>query len=68
MIDYRFINDDLAKRAPGWVAVKPIRSQADYCEAVEEIQRLYGAIEGSPEDALLEVISVLVAAYEAEQA
>ena len=67
MIDYQSINQDLTERAPGWVAVKPIRSQADYCEAVEEIQRLAGATEDSPEDDLLAVLSALVAAYEAEQ-
>ena len=67
MIDSQSINRDLTERAPGWVAVKPIRSDADYHEAVEEIQRLSGATEGSPEEDLLEVLSTLVAAYEAER-
>jgi hypothetical protein len=67
MIDYESINNDLNERAPGWVAVRPIRTKADYYEAVEEIQRLSGAPEESPEDDLLAVLSVLVEAYEAER-
>jgi hypothetical protein len=58
MIDYQSINDELTDRAPGWVAVKPIRSEVDYREALEEIDRLSGATEDSPEDDLLAVLSV----------
>lgn len=47
--------------------MKPIRSEADYQEAREEIERLSGATEDSPEDDLLGVLSTLVVAYEAEQ-
>ena len=67
MIDYQSLNRDLTDRAPGWVAVKPIRSRADYCEALEEIDRLSGAPEESSEDDLLAVLSALVAAYEGEE-
>jgi antitoxin component HigA of HigAB toxin-antitoxin module len=67
MIDYEAINRDLTDRAPGWVAVKPIRSEVDYREALDEVDRLSGATEASPEDDLLAVLSALVAAYEAEQ-
>ena len=67
MIDYESINDDLTKRAPGWVAVRPIRTKSDYYEVLEEIDRLSGATEDSPDDDLLAVLSALVATYETER-
>ena len=67
MIDYEAINRDLTSRAPGWVAVKPIRSDVDYREALEQLERLAGATEDSPEDDLLAVLSAMVTAYEAER-
>ena len=46
------------------LAVRPIRSEEDYREALAEIDRLLDAPEGSEEADMLEVLSVLVADYE----
>lgn len=48
--------------------IKPIRTEADYDAAVEEIERLMeaGAEEGTPDADRLEVLAVLVDAYEEE--
>lgn len=66
MDDYESINRDLTRRAPGWVAVKPIRSEMDYAEVLGEIQRICCATEGSTD--LLAVLVALATAWEAEQA
>lgn len=67
MIDYQSINEDLADRAPGWVAVPPRRTPTDYAEALVEIERLAGCTEDRLEENLLFVLTVLVSAYEDER-
>lgn len=66
--DYESINKDLSGRASGWVAVKPIRSEIDYAEVLQEVERLQGATDGSPEADLLTVLVALASAWEADQA
>ena len=44
--------------------IKPIRTEADYETALEEIERLWGAAYGSPEGDKLDVLVTLVEAYE----
>ncbi len=44
--------------------IKPIRTEADYEAALEEISRLWGAPYGSPEGDKLDVWVTLVEAYE----
>jgi HTH-type transcriptional regulator/antitoxin HigA len=46
--------------------LKPIRTKADYKEALETITSLLDAPVGSPEAGTLEVLSLLVEAYEEE--
>lgn len=48
------------------VSVRPIRNKADYEAALEEIDRLFDAEPGTPEDAQLEILITLVDAYEDE--
>ena len=45
--------------------IKPIKNEADYDAALAEIDSLMGATPGTPESDRLEVLVVLVAAYEA---
>jgi HTH-type transcriptional regulator/antitoxin HigA len=44
--------------------IKPIRNDADHDAALREIERLWGAREGTPEGDRLEVLTTLVEAYE----
>ncbi len=44
--------------------LKPIRTEADHAEALADIERLWDAPEGSPEADRLEVLAMLVEAYE----
>ena len=44
--------------------IKPIRTEADYEAALEEIGRLLGAAYGSPEGDKLDILVTLVEAYE----
>jgi HTH-type transcriptional regulator/antitoxin HigA len=44
--------------------ISPIRTDADHRRAVEEIDRLWGAPEGTPEGDRLDVLATLVDAYE----
>ena len=46
------------------VSVQPIRSQADYEQALREIETLMNAEPNSPEEDRLDVLAALVAAYE----
>jgi HTH-type transcriptional regulator/antitoxin HigA len=46
--------------------IQPIRDEADYDAALEEIERLFDAVPGTPEGDRLEVLSILVEAYEDE--
>lgn len=49
------------------VTVHPIRDEAAYRAAVEEVTRLWGAAAGTAEGDRLDVLLVLVEAYEAER-
>ena len=42
--------------------IKPIRTDADHDKALREIERLWGAAEGTPEEDRLEVLITLVKA------
>lgn len=44
--------------------IKPIKTEADYAAALREIERLWGADEGTAEGDRLEVLTTLVGAYE----
>ncbi len=46
--------------------IKPIRDEADYRTALKEIESLMGAELNSPEGERLDVLSILVEAYEAQ--
>ena len=46
--------------------IKPIKTEADYQAALQEIDRLFDAAADTPEEELLEVLTILVEAYEAE--
>lgn len=48
------------------MAITPIRSEADYDEALGEIDRLMGATPGTPESDKLEILVTLVERYESE--
>ncbi|WP_375551363.1 type II toxin-antitoxin system HigA family antitoxin [Rhodophyticola porphyridii] len=47
--------------------LKPIRSEADYDAALEEVERLWGAKSGTPEGDRLDVLATLIEVYEAKQ-
>jgi HTH-type transcriptional regulator/antitoxin HigA len=47
--------------------IKPIKSEADYQAALNEIERLFDAIPGTPAGDQLEVWTMLVEQYEAQQ-
>lgn len=47
--------------------IKPIRTEADYESALEEVERLWGAEPGTPEGDRFEVLFTLVEAYEEKQ-
>ena len=44
--------------------IKPIKNDADYQAALEEIERLFAAVPDTPEGDRLEVLTTLVEAYE----
>ena len=44
--------------------IKPIRTKADYARALREIERLWGAEEGTMQGDRLDVLATLVEAYE----
>ncbi len=44
--------------------IKPIRNDADHEAALREVERLWGAKEGTPEGDRLDVLTTLVEAYE----
>ena len=45
-------------------AVKPIRTEADYEAALDEVERLWGARLGTPRGDRLDVLATLIEAYE----
>ncbi|MCO1337247.1 transcriptional regulator, partial [Microbulbifer sp. OS29] len=46
--------------------IKPIRTDADYCAALKEIEMLMMAEPGTPEGEKLDVLVTLVEAYESK--
>ena len=46
--------------------MKPIRTEADYDAALEEVAALWGAASGTPKGDRLDVLATLVDAYEAK--
>ena len=46
--------------------IKPIRSEADYEEALSEVERLWGAPSGTLDGDRLDVLATLIDAYEDE--
>ena len=46
--------------------IKPIRTEADYEDALAEVQRLMDSAPGSPQADRLDVLATLVEAYEAQ--
>ena len=44
--------------------IKPIRTKTDYERALREIERMWGAKEGTPQGNQLDVLATLVEAYE----
>lgn len=44
--------------------IKPIRSKADHKRALAEVERLWGAKNGTPEGDRLEVLATLIEAFE----
>jgi HTH-type transcriptional regulator/antitoxin HigA len=51
---------------PKWSAITPIRSDTDHQHALAEVERLWGAVSGTPEGDRLDVLITLVDAYERE--
>ena len=47
--------------------IKPVKNEADYRAALEEIERLFDAAPDTPEADRLEVLTTLVEAYEEKQ-
>jgi len=45
--------------------LKPIRTEADYEDALAEVERLWGAESGTPEGDRLDVLATLIDVYEA---
>lgn len=46
--------------------LNPIRTEADYEEALAEVERLWGAKSGTPEGDRLDVLATLIDVYEAK--
>lgn len=46
--------------------LKPIRSEADYDEALAQVENLWGAKVGTPEGDRLDILATLIDAYEAK--
>jgi HTH-type transcriptional regulator/antitoxin HigA len=46
--------------------IKPIRTKTDYRKAMAEVERLWGAKDGTPAGDRLDVLATLIDAYEAE--
>lgn len=48
------------------VDLKPIRSEADYDDALAQVENLWGAKAGTPEGDRLDILATLIDAYEAK--
>jgi hypothetical protein len=59
---YSEVNADVSTRWPGWVAVRPLRSKADYNEAMDALDRLIVTDETGTDGDLFVVLAALVAA------
>ncbi|HJT15159.1 MAG TPA: transcriptional regulator [Dongiaceae bacterium] len=46
--------------------IRPIRTKADYRAALKEVERLWDADPGTPEGDVVDVLTTLIEAYEAE--
>jgi HTH-type transcriptional regulator / antitoxin HigA len=46
--------------------LRPIRTKADYKNAIAEVERLWGAKSGTPEGDRLDVLAALIEVYEAK--
>jgi HTH-type transcriptional regulator/antitoxin HigA len=46
--------------------LKPIRTEADYENALSEVERLWGAKSGTPKGDRLDILATLIDAYETE--
>lgn len=46
--------------------LKPIRTEADHATALAEVERLWGAKDGTPEGDRLDVLATLIDAYETQ--
>jgi HTH-type transcriptional regulator/antitoxin HigA len=46
--------------------LKPIRTEADYEQALAEVERLWGAKSGTPDGDRLDILATLIDAYETE--
>ena len=46
--------------------LKPIRTEADYKDALAEVERLWGAKSGTPQGDRLDMLATLIDAYEAQ--
>lgn len=46
--------------------LKPIRTEADYDAALEQVEQLWGAASGTPDGDRLDILATLIDAYEAE--
>src|SRR5438128_1875185 len=46
--------------------LKPLRSEKDYKQALEEVERLWGAKAGTPHGDRLDILATLIEAYEAQ--
>jgi HTH-type transcriptional regulator/antitoxin HigA len=46
------------------MTIKPINTEAEHSAALHEIERLWGARDGTPEGDRLDVLTTLVEAYE----
>jgi HTH-type transcriptional regulator/antitoxin HigA len=46
--------------------IRPIRTKADYRAALQEVERLWGADPGTPDGDVVDVLTTLIEAYEAE--
>jgi HTH-type transcriptional regulator/antitoxin HigA len=57
---------EAALREDGMDIVRTIRTEAEYASAVAEVHHLWGAADGSPEGDRLDLLLVLVSAYEDE--
>lgn len=46
--------------------LKPIRTEADYDAALEQVEQLWGAASGTPDGDRLDILATLIDAYEVE--